>query len=98
MIEKIDKHVAAKEVLDEVRFLDMQKRMFKLARKYKALKEENQILLKSHREDPESYDSSIRGRMQKKHNFSIHDEENELMLKINEKNKGTLTERILPTH
>ncbi len=41
MIEKIDKHVAAKEVLDEVRFLDMQKRMFKLARNYKALKEEN---------------------------------------------------------
>lgn len=41
MIEKIDKHVAAKEVLDEVRFLDMQKRMFKLARKYKMLKEEN---------------------------------------------------------
>ena len=41
MIEKIDKHVAAKEVLDEVRFLDMQKRMFKLARKYKALKQEN---------------------------------------------------------
>lgn len=41
MIEKIDKHVAAKEVLDEVRFLDMQKRMFKLARKYKLLKEEN---------------------------------------------------------
>lgn len=41
MIEKIDKHVAAKEVLDEVRFQDMQKRMLKLARKYKALKEEN---------------------------------------------------------